>query len=879
MDRARAIEEIRKNVDMTDYLIPAGGANQFVCPFCGSGDHGRGSTAAFHYYPETNTGACFSTACTKGTVTGKSYDVFDVVGQYYGTDFNGAFQILADKLGIEIDNAAGGINTPPKAKNAAGGEFGPNNRAANAAETPADHTAYYKECADRITDPRAVSYLTGRGISLETAQAHGLGFDPEADPINAPGGQGQHLHPEPRIIAPMNKYHYVGRALRTVKGPDGADYTKPNNKGSRGHTSIFNAQCIYEGARGPIFVTEGLFDALSILEAGYKAIALNSANMAHLLIEQVNRQEPTAATHFIICLDNDNAGQTATRTLAAGLKYYTVANISGPYKDPNEHLVKDRVSFLSAVETAAKKRIKVNDVFGDYFNMCGINPRTAAEHGASYDTGAGQIVIPCEDTATYKIHAFRSGRPEYSASIAKPFGLSEALRGRDQGECRPIIVVWNPVDALAMIEDDYRAVALCNYTAADYFISQVCEARPKEPIVLAVTGDTRDRIRAHLATAGLTVYTTDLQGSYDTIWQHRLHDREGYKAAADAAGRGEPTGVSDYIATALVEDIEDFKTDIKTGFENFDRETGGLYSGLYVVGAISSLGKTTFVHQMADQIAESGGHVLFFSLEQSRFELVTKSIARESYLVDAWSAYSAMDVRRMRGKMDRRAATIMAQYASKVENRLQIIESTFDCTAGQIEQTAREYMARNKVTPVIIVDYLQVLQPEPDAVQTDIRSTVDAALTRFKRLAADTGATVIVVSSINRQNYSAPIDFSGLKESGRIEYTADCVIGLQLEVMNARLFTQDKKEINKRTLAEVAKKQIPRRIEAKILKNRYGATRFSVNFEYNPVFDTFVPCEPMSAAELTALEKEAEKLVKERTEAAARAERAEAITL
>ncbi|MDR1537755.1 MAG: hypothetical protein LBU32_07125 [Clostridiales bacterium] len=33
---------------------------------------------------------------------------------------------------------------------------------------------------------------------------------------------------------------------------------------------------------------------------------------------------------------------------------------------------------------------------------------------------------------------------------------------------------------------------------------------------------------------------------------------------------------------------------------------GGLYPGLYVIGAISSLGKTTFVHQLADQLAGYG---------------------------------------------------------------------------------------------------------------------------------------------------------------------------------------------------------------------------------------------------------------------------------
>jgi replicative DNA helicase len=54
----------------------------------------------------------------------------------------------------------------------------------------------------------------------------------------------------------------------------------------------------------------------------------------------------------------------------------------------------------------------------------------------------------------------------------------------------------------------------------------------------------------------------------------------------------------------------------------------GLYEGLYIVGAMSSLGKTTFVTQIGDQIANNGTDVLIFSLEMSRYELMAKSISR-----------------------------------------------------------------------------------------------------------------------------------------------------------------------------------------------------------------------------------------------------------
>ena len=71
---------------------------------------------------------------------------------------------------------------------------------------------------------------------------------------------------------------------------------------------------------------------------------------------------------------------------------------------------------------------------------------------------------------------------------------------------------------------------------------------------------------------------------------------------------------------------------IPTGFKKFDEVLeGGLYEGLYIIGAISSLGKTTFVLQIADQIAQQGQDILIFSLEMARSELMAKSMSRITF--------------------------------------------------------------------------------------------------------------------------------------------------------------------------------------------------------------------------------------------------------
>ena len=66
-------------------------------------------------------------------------------------------------------------------------------------------------------------------------------------------------------------------------------------------------------------------------------------------------------------------------------------------------------------------------------------------------------------------------------------------------------------------------------------------------------------------------------------------------------------------------DIAEFSSyaNLVTGFPPLDR-IQPFYPGLYCLGAISSLGKTTFALQLADQAAASGQWVIYFSLEQTR---------------------------------------------------------------------------------------------------------------------------------------------------------------------------------------------------------------------------------------------------------------------
>lgn len=296
--------------------------------------------------------------------------------------------------------------------------------------------------------------------------------------------------------------------------------------------------------------------------------------------------------------------------------------------------------------------------------------------------------------------------------------------------------------------------------------------------------------------------------------------------------------VSHYLEDIFIKDIDKFKSykDRKTGFSNLDELTDGLYPGLYVVGAISSLGKTTFVHQIGDQLAEQGDHVLFFSLEQNRLEMVTKSLSRITARHNKEKAVSAIKIRA--GKITPEVLAAAEEYY-KIADRISIIECNFNTNIYSIVNYTKAYMETYNVKPVVIVDYLQIIPPV-DPRQSD-KEKVDSIVRGLKKLQSENDLVVFVISSINRANYLTPIDFESFKESGGIEYTADVVWGLQLQILNDDLFNSEKKIKEKREKVRQAKKAIPREIELVCLKNRYGVSSYSCGFKYDPRFDLFEP--------------------------------------
>ena len=308
--------------------------------------------------------------------------------------------------------------------------------------------------------------------------------------------------------------------------------------------------------------------------------------------------------------------------------------------------------------------------------------------------------------------------------------------------------------------------------------------------------------------------------------------------------------MADYMQTRLMDEAAALQSQAgrKTGFANLDEQAGAIYSGLYAIGGISSVGKTSFITQLADQMAAQGQHVLFFSMEQSRLEIASKSIARRTAIQARGgdSTRTALQIRM--GDWTTDVIEAFNAYIADTGERVNVIEGNFNCTVGYIRRYTADYMEANGgVRPCVFVDYLQVLQADVDPATgrriSDKRLAVDYNVTELKRMSRELDIPVFVVSSFNRGSYLAPVDFEAFKESGAVEYTSDVVWGLQLAAVNEDIFKTDegKDKAKKRERIAEAKEAVPRDVQLVCIKNRYGRSRYSCRFTYYPQYDLFEP--------------------------------------
>lgn len=265
----------------------------------------------------------------------------------------------------------------------------------------------------------------------------------------------------------------------------------------------------------------------------------------------------------------------------------------------------------------------------------------------------------------------------------------------------------------------------------------------------------------------------------------------------------------------------------KTGFDNLDAQQ--FFSpGLYVVGATPAAGKTTFCWQLLEQLAKCGETCIYCSYEMSVLELFTKTTARKLFLRDRQTTLTASGIRR--GGWSAELENVMEELGN-AKTDLQILplqDESIDDLLALLKPLCADK------APIVCLDYLQIVPHGKDSTKLG----VDDSVRKLKKFQRDTNTTFIVISSFNRANYTQTVSFESFKESGNIEYTADVVWALQLNILN---YLNGANVSDARKKIEDAKKHQPRQIILKCLKNRQG-TNCDCFFNYYSAHDYFEPC-------------------------------------
>lgn len=559
-------------------------------------------------------------------------------------------------------------------------------------------------------------------------------------------------------------------------------------------------------------------------------------------------------------------------------KHGETVNMAGVKKDSE-----DFTEFLKS----ASKRIEETDYHR------GISLETLKRFGVGYEPNWKQpnskstyttprLIIP-NDAGSYLARDTRANLTDKERGYSKQrpknghVGLFNGKALRDSKQ--PVFITEGELDALSIIDAGGEAVALCSTSNAGKLIDAVKRYKPEVPLLLTLDNDesgvrATSEIKEGLKQLTFSSYRKwPLPQGYKDANEFLLADRQAFgewvKAGINTAyePESEENGESENesferesVAYHLPEFLAMLKDNrerpaISTGFENLDDILGGgLYAGLYFVGAISSLGKTTFCLQVCDNVAKSGHGVLIFSLEMARSELIAKSLSRLSFLKSHELYQTGKHAKTTRGilrgyfgKEEESVLMASLQEYSEYGKYIHVTEGIGNIGVAHVREKVEEYIRHVGKPPVILIDYVQILQiPECRHSLTD-KQAVDKNVVELKRISRDYDTPVIGISSFNRENYSAPVNMTSFKESGSVEYSSDVLIGLQY---NGWDYQKDEKDTARhyrlRQIREsnelIAKNLGAQGIQLKVLKNRNGK-RGSCCFNFWTAFNYFCPAE------------------------------------
>ncbi|MBW8883191.1 MAG: replicative DNA helicase [Planctomycetia bacterium] len=211
------------------------------------------------------------------------------------------------------------------------------------------------------------------------------------------------------------------------------------------------------------------------------------------------------------------------------------------------------------------------------------------------------------------------------------------------------------------------------------------------------------------------------------------------------------------------------------GFRELDNKNAGLHQGeLVILAARPSMGKTAFAMNVAENVAHQQNiPVLFVSLEMSSLELADRLLC----------SVARVNGHRLRNgtvsQEDRLRLVDTAEMLSRVPL---FVDDSPSRLVTEISAAARRIKRRHGGLGLIIIDYLQLI--EPDNPKDPRQEQVAKIARRLKGMAREMKVPVMCLAQLNRQAEVSKDNIprlSHLRESGAIEQDADVVMFVHRE--------------------------------------------------------------------------------------------------
>ena len=215
------------------------------------------------------------------------------------------------------------------------------------------------------------------------------------------------------------------------------------------------------------------------------------------------------------------------------------------------------------------------------------------------------------------------------------------------------------------------------------------------------------------------------------------------------------------------EDLENQnKIFFKTGFEDLDCIVGiqEKKGALITIGARPAMGKTTFMLSIMENILLKNKRCLYFSLEISKEQVITRllfQIAEISFIKSKINAMNEKDWEKLSAAMNN-----LLMWDLKIDDN-SILKTE------EIETAIKEQQP-----DVVFIDYLQLMDGKR---KQDRCIQIEEIIKDLKRIAKENGVVIIIASQLSRAVENRcdkrPM-LSDLRDSGSIENLSDVVIFL-----------------------------------------------------------------------------------------------------